>query len=148
MATPDRVLIDATNQTFWDLTNYKRGQRLDINDPQDWAYAQQWKEIYEQVKDYRTRAWTRANEVLEESMKPGMTVQPYVLIVQRRDGQVIAQTFPRRANLDVQYAWDIDQTNDYTYAAAFDFSQKTDGPVADAFAVTRRKQMAVSGWYY
>lgn len=146
MATPDRVLIDATNQTFWDITNYKPGQRLNMRDPQDAAMAERWKEIFKQVLDYRTRAWNRANEVLEDSMQAGREVQPYVLVVERRDGRTISQTFPRRANLDVQYAWDIDQTNDYTYAAAFDFTQKTDGPIADAFAVVRGRRMAVSGW--
>ena len=154
MATPDRVLIDATNQTFWDITNYKVGQRLNINDPQDAAMAERWKEIFKRVLDYRTRAWNSANQVLEESMQSGRVVQPYVLVIiddspgspDRAPGQVIAQTFPRRTNLDVQYAWDIDQVDKYRYAAAFDFTQKTDGPIADAFSATRRRQMAVSGW--
>jgi hypothetical protein len=151
MATPDRSLIDATNQTFWDITNYKRGQRLDMNDPQDRAMAERWRQIYAQVSEYRTNAWNRANQVLEESMKPGMQVQPYVLVIiddsPGATGQVIAQTFPRRANLDVQYQFDTDQVDKYTYAAAFDFTQKTDGPVADTFAIVRRKQqMPVSGW--
>lgn len=151
MALPDRVLIDATNQTFWAITNYKPGQRLNMRDPQDAAMAERWKEIFQQVLEYRTRAWNRANQVLEESMKPGMTVQPYILVIIDDNpggtGQVLAQTFPRRGNLDVQYAWDIDQVDKYTYAAMFDFTKKVDGPIADAFAITKRRQaMPVSGW--
>jgi len=151
MATPDRSLIDATNQTFWAITNYKPGQRLNMADPQDRQMAQRWNQIYAQVSEYRTRAWNRANQVLEESMKPGMEVQPYVLVLiddsPGGTGQVLAQTFPRRANLDVQYQWDIDQVDKYTYASMFDFTQKTDGPVADTFAIVRRRQMMpVSGW--
>ena len=151
MATPDRVLIDATNQIFWDITNYKPGQRLNPSaDPQDAVMAERWKEIFKQVLDYRTRALNRANQVLEESMQPGGTVQPYILVIIDDNpggtGQVLAQTFPRRANLDVMYEWDIDQVDKYTYAAAFDFTQKTDGPIADAFAVVKRRQMTVSGW--
>ena len=151
---PDRVLIDATNQTFWDITNYKPGQRLNIHDPQDAAMAERWKEIFKQVLDYRTRASNSANQILEDSMQSGQQVQPYVLVIidkspgrpDQAPGQVIAQTFPRRANLDVMYEWDIDQVDKYRYAAMFDFTQKTDGPIADAFSVVRRRQMAVSGW--
>lgn len=143
----DRVLIDATNQTFWQITNYKPGQRLDLSIPQDREMAERWREIYKQVEEYRRRATRRANEILDASLQPSQILQPYVLIVERRNGTLTPQVFASRANLDVQYTWTIDQTEDYTYAAMFDFTQKTDGPTADTFSVTRRRRMAVSGWY-
>lgn len=146
MAT-HRALIDATNQAFWDITNYKPGQRLDMSDPQDRDMARRWLDIYKEFQEYRLRGFHRAYKVLQESMQASRTVEPYVLVVEIPDGRLTSQTFPSRANLDVQYKRTIDQTENYTYAAMFDFEQKIDGLIADMFATVRRQQIAARGWY-
>lgn len=140
-STADRVLVDATNQAFWQLTKYKPGQKLDMSDPKDRAMSQTWLDIYTQVKGHRDRATSAALRLHNERGAP------YVLIVEQRDRTLRPQTFERRANLDVQYAWLIDQPAFYTYAALFDFTQKGDAPIADQFSISRQSQVASSGWY-
>lgn len=138
----DGVLISATNETFWQLTQYKRGQKLDMSDPQDRAMSKTWLDIYAQIKGHRERATNLAKRVLNE------TVTPYILVVERSNGSLDHQTFERRANLDVQYTWLLDQPDYYTYAAMFDFTQNRNAPIADQFALAKRTFDArTSGWY-
>ena len=137
----DGVLIHAANQTFWEITKYKPGQKLDMSDPQDRAMAKTWMDIYRQIQGHRERATSLAKRVLNE------TVTPYVLVIEQRDGSLTHRTFERRGNLDVQYTWLLDQPEYYTYAAMFDFTQNRDAPIRDQFAMLKRQQMATSGWY-
>lgn len=137
----DRVLINATNETFWQLTRYKPGQQLDMSNPQDRALSKTWLGIYDQVKGRRDRATSAARRTLNE------TVTPYVLVTERRDGSLTSQAFPHRSNLDVQYSWLLDQPDRYTYIAAFDFTKNRSVPLYDQFALLRRSQVASSGWY-
>lgn len=138
MADP-RVLIDATNQTFWRITNYKPGQKLDMSDPSDRAMSKKWLDIYAQIRGRRERATRLAQSTLNE------TKAPYVLVVEQRDGTFHPQTFHGRHNLDAQYAWLIDQPDYYTYAALFDFTAYRAAPIVDEFAMPRRAQAAVAG---
>jgi hypothetical protein len=135
----DRALIRATDQVFWQITQYKPGQRLDMSIPQDRAMAKNWLDIYHQVRGHRDRATATAQRTLNE------TASPYVLVVERRDGSLQPQAFPGRNNLDAQYAWVIDQPEAYTYLAAFDFSQRRDVPLYEQFALMVRQQVATSG---
>lgn len=132
----DRALISATNETFWKITRYKPGQRLDMTDRRDRAMSKTWLDIYAQVKGHRDRATSLAQRTLNE------TVTPYILVVEQRDGSLRPQVFQGRGNLDVQYTWLLDQPQLYTYLAAFDFTQKRDAPLYDQFALTRRSQVA------
>ncbi len=136
----DGVLIHATNETFWQLTRYKPGRQLDMSDPRDRSMAKTWLELYDQIRGHRDRATDLATRALNE------TVTPYVLVIEHRDGSLVHQEFPRRANLDAQYAWLIDQPEYYTYAAMFDFTQRRDAPILDQFALSKRQQLATSGW--
>lgn len=140
-AVADRVLVDATNQAFWQLTKHKPGQKLDMSDQKDREMSQTWLDIYGQVKGHRDRATSAALRTHNERGAP------YVLVVEQRDRTLHPQTFERRANLDVQYAWLIDQPAYYTYAALFDFTQKGDAPITDQFSISRQPQIATSGWY-
>lgn len=137
----DGVLINATNQAFWQLTGHKRGQKLDMSDPRDRAMSKTWLDLYAQVRARRTRATDFAHQVVNE------TVTPYVLVIEQPDGKLVHQTFERRGNLDVQYNWVVDQPQYYAYLAMFDFTQKRDAPIFDQFAISKRQQMAASGWY-
>ena len=138
----DGVLISATNETFWQLTQYKRGQKLDMSDPQDRAMSKTWLDIYAQIKGHRERATSLATRVLNE------TVTPYVLVIEQGNGSLTHRTFERRSNLDVQYNWLVDQPEYYTYLAMFDFTQNRDAPIRDQFAMSKRQQrLATSGWY-
>jgi hypothetical protein len=74
-------------------------------------------------------------------------VTPYVLVIEERNGTLRPQTFQQRGNLDVQYTWLVDQPEYYTYVAMFDFTQRKDRPLDDQFALTKRAQSPVSGWY-
>lgn len=142
----DRVLIDATNATFWQITQYKPGKRLVMSDPKDRAMSKAWLDIYAQIKSRRDRATQLARQVLIETATPS-TVTPHILIVEQRDGSLTHQLFPSRGNLDVQYNWVIDQPELYTYLAAFDFTKDEKAPIYDQFAITkRRQQVPVSGW--
>lgn len=49
-AQPDRRLIDETNARFWDRTNYKRGQKLDMSIAADRKMAKVWMEIFHEVQ--------------------------------------------------------------------------------------------------
>ena len=142
-SAPDRVLVNATNEAFWRVTRYKPNQPLDMSDPQDRVMAGRWREIYEQIRGYRTRATAAAQRT------HGETRVPYVLVLQQRDGNMTSQTFPRRGNLDVQYEWLLDQPEYYTYVAMFDLGANRDAPVRDQFSITQeaRRTRAVSGWY-
>lgn len=137
----DPVLIDATNQAFWQLTSHKRGQKLDMSDPRDRALSKTWLDLYDQIRGRRSRATDLARRVVNE------TVTPYVLVIEQPDGKLVHQTFERRSNLDVQYNWVVDQPQYYAYLAMFDFSQKRDAPILDQFAISKRQQMAASGWH-
>src|SRR5262245_12770258 len=122
MAT-DRTLIDATNATFWQITQYKPGRRLDMSDPKDRAMSKTWLDIYHQVAPHRDRAAALAKQVFAE------TTRPYVLIIERRDGTLTHQEFSYLANLDVQYSWVLVQPEYYTYIAEFDLTQDPNGPL-------------------
>jgi hypothetical protein len=138
-AVADNVLVHAANETFWRITRYKPGQKLDMSDQRDRAMSKTWLDIYAQVKGHRDRATSRAQRTLNE------TVTPYILVVERRDGTLNSQALPQRGNLDVQYNWVVDQPDDYTYIAAFDFTKKRDAPIFDQFSLMRRSQ-TISGW--
>ena len=140
-AVTDRVLINATNEAFWQITRHKPGQQLNMSDPQDRAMSKTWLDIYAKIKGYRDRATSLAQRILNE------TVTPYVLIIEQRNGTLTHRTFERRSNLDVQYAWLLDQPDYYTYVAMFDFTKNRDAPILDQFALSKRQQMATSGWY-
>jgi len=135
----DNVLVRAANATFWRITRYKPGQKLDMSDQRDRAMSKTWLDIYAQVKGHRDRATSRAQRTLNE------TVTPYVLVTERRDGSLTSQAFPHRGNLDVQYSWTLDQPEAYTYLAMFDFTKNRDAPIFDQFSLRRRSQ-AISGW--
>lgn len=137
----DGVLISAANQAFWQLTGHKPGQRLDMSDPRDRAMSKTWLDLYDQIQGRRRRATDLARRVVNE------TVTPYVLVIEQPDGKLVHQTFERRGNLDVQYNWVVDQPQYYAYLAMFDFSQKREAPILDQFAISKRQQMAASGWY-
>ncbi len=139
-AVTDRVLIDTTNETFWQITRYKPGQRLDMSDPQDRVMSKRWLDIYAQIRGHRDRATSLARRVLNE------TVTPYILVIEKRDGTLTHQKFERRGNLEVQYFWILDQPERYTYLALFDFTKNRDAPIMDQFALSKRQQMATSGW--
>lgn len=143
----DRVLINATNSTFWQITKYKPGQRLNMADPKDREMAKVWMDVYAQIRGRRDRATQLARQVLIETATP-QTITPHILVVEQRDGSFTHQVFPSRGNLDVQYNWIIDQPERYTYLAAFDFTKDENAPIYDQFAITKRRQQApVSGWY-
>lgn len=136
----DRVLINATNATFWAITQYKPGQRLDMSDPKDREMAKVWMDVYGQIRSRRDRATSLARQA----------VSPYILVIEKRDGTLTHQEFERRANLDVQYTWLVDQPEYYTYLAMFDFTKNRVAPIIDQFALSKRQQiqqMATSGWY-
>lgn len=140
----DRVLINATNVTFWEITKYKPGQKLDMSDPKDRAMAKVWMDVYGQIRGRRDRAAQLAQQVLNE------TGTPYILVIEQRDGSLVHQEFPRRGNLDVQFTWIVDQPEYYTYLAAFDFTKNRDAPLYDQFALSKRQQrqqLATSGWH-
>jgi hypothetical protein len=138
----DRVLINATNEAFWQHTRHKPGQQLDMSDPRDRAMSKTWLSFYEQIRGRRDRATSVARRTLNE------TVTPYILVTERRrDGSLIPQTFSTRGNLDVQYSWVVDQPEDYTYVAMFDFTKNRDAPIFDQFAISKRQQIAASGQY-
>ncbi|HSX22524.1 MAG TPA: hypothetical protein VLE97_07110 [Gaiellaceae bacterium] len=137
----DRVLIDATNEAFWQITGYKTGQRLDMSLPQDRSMAKSWLDIYRELRGHRDRATQAAQRTLNE------TVTPYVLVVERKSGILQPQAFPGRNQLEVQYAWVVDQPEDWAYVAAFDFTRRRDAPLYDQFALTVRRREATSGWY-
>lgn len=44
------VLNEETNVRFWNRTRYKRGQRLDMTDPQDRKMSEIWKDIFREVE--------------------------------------------------------------------------------------------------
>lgn len=140
-AVADRVLINATNEAFWQITRHKPGQQLNMSDPQDRAMSKRWLDIYAQVQGYRMRAMDLARRALNE------TRTPYILVIQKRDGTLTHQAFERRDNLDVQYSWILDQPEYYTYLAMFDFTQNHNAPILDQFSLSQRQQTATSGWY-
>jgi hypothetical protein len=135
----DRVLIDATNQVFWEITKHKPGQRLDMSDPRDRAMSKTWMDIHRQVRGHRDRATQLALRALNE------TGTPYVLVVEQRDGSLVHQEFPSQSHLDVMYTWRLDQP-DYTYLVMFDLTRDRGAPIHDTFALSRRQQAAASGW--
>jgi hypothetical protein len=148
MAT-DRVLIDATNETFWQLTGYKRGQRLDMRDPQDVEKAKTWRDIYSQLAEHRTHA-TQAAQSLATERKI-----PYIVVVEQRNpqerfGNLHTTAFETRNAMDVQYVWALEQPDYYTYLAAFDFTINPNAPVYDQFAVIYRLKSGTmtSGWWH
>lgn len=140
-ATTDAPLIRATNEAFWQLTKYKRGQKLDMSDPKDREMSKTWSDLYAQIKGHRDRATSLAKRTLNE------TVTPYVLVIEQRDGSLRPQPFERRSNLDVQYTWLLDQPDYYTYLAMFDFTQNRDAPIADEFSLSKLSRVAASGYY-
>ena len=137
----DGVLVRATNEAFWQKTDYKRGQPLDMSIKRDRELSKTWLDLYQQNKARRDRATSVAQRMLNE------TVNPYVLVIEARDGTLQPQTFPQRTNLDVQYTWLVDQPEFYAYVAMFDFTQRKDRPLFEQFALTKREQTPVSGWY-
>lgn len=137
----DRVLIDATNETFWEITKYKPGKRLDMSNARDHEMAKTWLDIFRQIRGHRDRATAAAQRTLNE------TTTPYVLVVEHSDGSLSPQALPARNNLDEQYTWILGQPENYTYVAAFDFTRRHDAPIYDQFALSVRKRAATSGWY-
>lgn len=137
----DRVLIDATNEAFWQITDYKRGQRLNMSIPQDREMAQVWLDIYRQIITHRDRAAEAARQIANER---GL---PYVVVAERRDGSLQSNVFENRSSLEVQYFWARDQPDLYTYLAAFDFTTNPSDPIYHQFALLQRQRAAVSGWY-
>jgi len=138
----DQVLIRTTNQVFWEITKYKLGRRLDMSVPDDRRMAKTWMDVYRQVQGHRDRATQAAQRTQRE------TTAPYVLVVERRDGSVNPQGFQNRGELDVQYVWLLNQPEQYTYLAAFDFTQRRDAPLYDQFAIAARSRAtATSGCY-
>ena len=137
----DGVLVRATNEAFWQKTGYKRGQPLDMSIKRDRAMSKTWLDLYQHNKARRDRATSVAQRAVNE------LVNPYVLVTEERDGTLRPQTFPQRANLDVQYTWLVDQPEFYAYVAMFDFTQRKDRPLFDQFALTKREQTPISGWY-
>ena len=140
----DRVLINATNATFWEITKYKPGQRLDMNDPKDREMSKTWLDIYAQIRGRRARATQLARQALNE------TGASYILVVEQREGSFVHRTFPNRGNLDVQYSWLVDRPEYYTYVAMFDFTKNRGAPILDQFALSKRQQiqqLATSGWH-
>jgi hypothetical protein len=135
----DRVLIDATNRVFWEITKHKPGQRLDMTDARDRALSKTWMDIYGQVRGHRDRATQLAQRALKETGKP------YVLVVEQRDGSLVHQEFPSRNHLDVMYNWYLAQPEDYTYLAMVDFTQ-FDFLQSDQFSLSSRRQSVASGW--
>jgi hypothetical protein len=47
---PDRRLIDATNDRFWQTTNYKPGQKLDMSIAEDRKMAKVWMKIFHELQ--------------------------------------------------------------------------------------------------
>jgi hypothetical protein len=137
----DRVLVDATNHAFWQVTRHKPGQPLDMSNPRDRAMSKTWLNIYAQIRARRTRATDLARHVLNE------TITPYILVIEQHDGSLTHRTFERRSSLDVQYSWVVDQPKRYTYLAMFDFTKNRDAPILDQFAISKRQHLATSGWY-
>ena len=137
----DGVLVRATNEAFWQKTGYKRGQPLDMSNKRDRALSKTWLDLFQQNKARRDRATSVAQRAVNE------LVNPYVLVTEARDGTLRPQTFPQRTNLDVQYTWLVDQPEFYAYVAMFDFSQRKDRPLFEQFALTKREQTPISGWY-
>lgn len=127
-----RVLVDTANQVFWQITQHKPGQRLDMADPRDRAMSKTWLDIYGQVRGHRDRAAQLARRVFHEAGRP------YVLVAERRDGSLTHQELPDRSRLEVMYEWRLDQPTDYTYLAMFDFTQNRDVPINDQFALSKR----------
>lgn len=136
----DHVLTNATNATFWQITRYKPGQKLDMSDPQDRSMAKRWMDIYKQVRSHRDRATSLAKRLLNE------LVTPYILVIEQRIGSLTHRTFERPGNLAAQYSWLLDQPEKYTYLAMFDFTQNRAAPIRDQFSLSKRQQMATSGW--
>lgn len=140
-AQGSRVLVDTANQVFWELTQHKPGQRLDMSDARDRAMSKRWLDIYGQVRGHRDRATQLARHVFNEAGRP------YILVVERRDGSLVHQELPDRSRLEVMYEWRLDQPEDYTYLAMFDFTQNRDVPIYDQFALSKRRPTVASGWY-
>ena len=44
------ALIAFTNELFWQRTNYKRGQKLDMSNPKDVEMAKIWRQIFDEVQ--------------------------------------------------------------------------------------------------
>jgi hypothetical protein len=137
----DRTLVDAANQVFWQITGHKPGQRLDMSDPQDRALSKTWMDVYGQVRGHRDRAAQIARRARDQ------TGNPYVLVVEGRDGSLTHQEFPSRNHLDVMYTWRHDQPEDYTYLAMFDVARDGTAPIRDAFSLSERQRATASGWY-
>ena len=143
----DRVLIDATNETFWQLTGYKRGQRLDMSIPQDIEMAKTWRDIYRQIAEHRTHATQAAQSLFAERRIP------YIVVVEKRNpdqrfGNLHTTVYETRNAMNAQYQWALVQPDFYTYLAAFDFNVDMNAPVADQFAVIHRLRSGIvtSGW--
>lgn len=135
----DRILIDATNATFWQLTNYKPGKRLDMSIADDRKMAKIWIDIYREIRGHQDRATQVALRTQAE------THAPYILVVERRDGSISPQAIRDRGDLDVQYTWQLSQPEIYTYVAAYDLARRNDAPLYHQFALAVRQQQAATG---
>jgi hypothetical protein len=143
----DRVLINATNETFWQITGYKRGQRLDMSIPQDFEMAKRWRSIYAELQQHKTRALQAAQALSADRHIP------FVMVVERKDpnaqfGNLLSTVYETRNSLMTQYQWGVDQTDFYSYIAAYDFTVDPNGPVMEQFAVLERLRSGAmtSGW--
>lgn len=121
-------LVIETNRRFWTRTSHKPGQKLDMSDPRDRAMSRTWIQIFGEVSSHRDRALALGHRALNE------TVTPYVLVIEGHDGSMRHQEFPRRANLDAQYMWIVEQPDLYKYVAAFDFTADRSSPIGDQFS--------------
>jgi hypothetical protein len=138
-------LVNETNGRFWAQTGHKRGQRLDMSDPNDRAMAKVWLTLYAAVLSYRDSVYREARRMYGESFTPNM------LIFERPDGSRGHTTFANREHLDVQYNWAVDQIDTYKYIAAFDFTQDPNAPIHDSFSPyayewDRRQSITAGAW--
>jgi hypothetical protein len=137
----DRSLVKETNERFWARTNYKPGRKLDMSDPSDRKMSKIWLLLYDEVRGHRDRATFLARTVY------GETNIPYILIAEKPDGTMSPSHYAQRGNLNVQYAWLVDQPEMYRYIAMYDFTKDPNVPLQDQFARAAAAPAAVAGWY-
>jgi hypothetical protein len=137
----DATLTNETNARFWRRTRHKPGQRLDMTDPRDRAMAKVWLDVFAEVRNYRDSATREARRLYNE------TLTPYLLVIQERDGSTRPFIYQHRGNLDVQYAWVVDQMPDrYTYLAAFDLTRQAE-PIYDHFSRASTAAVGYVAWH-
>lgn len=77
MADPaPRSLVVETNERFWNLTGYKRGQRLSRSDPADVRMMPVWMDIYRQVVRERAALGTGPDQPIVQPTPPAVRPVP------------------------------------------------------------------------